>query len=79
MTKKHIKTFFSHPCFVLDNKAWWLGDIGFLLFDRSLLMLKGRDSDRPGLLLIHKFRDFSFLGWDEQMGVVIGSREKKRA
>ena len=79
MTKKHIKTFFSHPCFVLDNKAWWLGDIGFLLFDRSLLMLKGRDSDRPGLLLIHKIKDIAFIGLDEKMGVVIGSREKKRA
>ena len=79
MTKTRIKTFFSHPCFVLDNKAWWLGDIGFLLFDRSLLMLKGRDSDRPGLLLIHKIKDIAFIGLDEKMGVVIGSREKKRA
>ena len=75
MTKTRIKTFFSHPCFVLDNKAWWLGDIGFLLFDRSLLMLKGRDSDRPGLLLIQKLKDISFLGYDERMGVIVGSKK----
>jgi len=79
MTKTQIKNFFANPKFTLDNKAWWIGDIGFLLFDRSLLMLKGKDSDRPGLLLIHKIRDISFLGLDERMGVVIGSREKRRA
>ena len=62
-----------------DNGAWWINDIGFLLFDRSLLMLKGRDSDRPGLLLIHKIRDINFLGYDEKMGVIIGSKERKRA
>ena len=79
MTKTQIKNFFANPKFTLDNKAWWIGDIGFLLFDRSLLMLKGKDSDRPGLLLIHKIRDIIFLGLDEKVGVVIGSREKRRA
>ena len=79
MTKTQIKNFFANPKFTLDNKAWWIGDIGFLLFDRSLLMLKGKDSDRPGLLLIHKIKDIAFIGLDEKMGVVIGSREKKRA
>ena len=79
MTKTRIKNFFTNPCFVLDNKAWWLGDIGFLLFDRSLLMLKGKDSDRPGLLLIHKIKDIAFIGLDEKMGVVIGSRDRRRA
>ena len=79
MTKTQIKTFFANPKFTLDNKAWWLGDIGFLLFDRSLLMLKGKDSDRPGLLLIHKIKDIAFIGLDEKVGVVIGSREKRRA
>lgn len=79
MTKRRIKTFFTNPRFTLDNQAWWLGDIGFLLFDRSLLMLKGKDSDRPGLLMIHKIRDIAFIGLDEKVGVVIGSREKRRA
>lgn len=79
MTKRTIRNFFSNPLFTQDNSAWWINDIGFLLFDRSLLMLKGRDSDRPGLLLIHKIRDINFLGYDEKMGVIIGSRERKRA
>ena len=81
MTKRQIRNFFNDDRFERDNGAWWAGDIGFLLFDRSLLMLKGKDSDRPGLLLIQKIRDIPFLVYDEKMGVLVGSRQmaKERA
>lgn len=73
MTKRRIKQFFNNPRFVKDNGAWWLGDVGFLLFDRSLLMLLGKDSDRPGLLLIHRIKDIPFLAYDQKKGVIIGT------
>lgn len=78
MTKRQLKTFFNNPLFEKDNDAWWRGDIGYLLFDRSLLMLKGRDSDRPGLLLIQRLKDIPFLVYDERKGVIIGSRKMTR-
>ena len=77
MTKRTIRSFFSNPIFANDNGAWWLGDIGFLLFDRSLLMLKGRDSDRPGLLLIQHIKDIPFLAYEKDKGVIVGSRKMK--
>ena len=78
MTKRQLKTFFNNPLFEKDNGAWWRGDIGYLLFDRSLLMLKGRDSDRPGLLLIQRLKDIPFLVYDERKGVIVGSRKMTR-
>ena len=78
MTKRQVKSFFENPVFERDNGAWWTGDIGFLLFDRSLLMLKGKESDRPGLLLIQKLKDIPFLVYDEKRGVIIGSRAMSR-
>ena len=75
MTKRQVKSFFENkPEFQKDNSAWWHGDMGFLLFDRSLLMLMGRNTDKPSLLLIQKLRDIPFLAFDEKRGVVVGSR-----
>ena len=79
MTKRQVRNFFDNkPEFVRDNDVWWNGDVGFLLFDRSLLMLKGRDSDRPGLLLIQRLKDIPFLVYDERKGVIVGSRKMTR-
>lgn len=74
MTKRQLKTFFNNPLFEKDNRAWWKGDIGYLLFDRSLLMLLGKDTDKPALLLIQRLRDIPFLAYDEARGVIVGSR-----
>ena len=74
MTKSKVRNFFNHPEFTQDNKAWWLGDIGYLLFDRSLLMLKGRGTDKPILLLIQRLKDISFLAYTKDRGVIIGSK-----
>ena len=78
MTKTAVRNFFSHPDFETDNKAWWLGDIGYLLFDRSLLMLKGRGTDKPMLLLIQRLKDISFLAYTKDKGVIIGSKAMAR-
>ena len=76
MTKRQIRNFFdNNDKFERDNGAWWAGNVGFLLFDRSLLMLLGRDTDKPALLLIQKIRDIPFLAYDEQRGVIVGSRK----
>jgi len=76
MTRRQVKNFFDNkPVFEKNNSAWWRGDVGYLLFDHSLLMLLGKDSDRPGLLLIQKLRDIPFLAYDEKRGVIIGSRK----
>ena len=76
MTKRQIRNFFNNkPEFVRDNNVWWAGKVGFLLFDRSLLMLLGRDTDKPALLLIQRLRDIPFLAWDERHGVIVGSRK----
>ena len=81
MTKRQIRNFFNDGRFERNNGAWWVGKVGFLLFDRSLLMLLGRDTDKPSLLLIQKIRDIPFLAYDEKMGVIVGSRQmaKERA
>ena len=78
MTKRRIKQFFSNPRFVRDNGAWWNGNVGYLLFDRSLLMLLGKDTDKPALLLIQRLRDIPFLAYDEKRGVIVGSRKMTR-
>lgn len=76
MTKRQVRNFFNNkPEFVRDNKVWWNGNVGFLLFDRSLLMLLGKDTDKPALLLIQRLRDIPFLAYDEKRGVIIGSRK----
>ena len=77
MNKRQIRRFFENERFELDNGAWWHGEVGFLLFDRSLLMLLGRNTDKPSLLLIQKLRDIPFLAFDEKRGVIIGSRSMK--
>ena len=75
MTKRQVRNFFNNkPEFVRDNTVWWNGNVGFLLFDRSLLMLLGKDSDKPALLLIQRLRDIPFLAFDERRGVIVGSR-----
>ena len=79
MTKRQIRNFFNNkPEFVRDNGAWWNGNVGYLLFDRSLLMLLGKDTDKPALLLIQRLRDIPFLAWDERRGVIVGSRKMTR-
>ena len=76
MTKRQIRNFFnSNSLFVRDNGAWWNGNVGYLLFDRSLLMLLGKDTDKPALLLIQRLRDIPFLAYDEKRGVIVGSRK----
>lgn len=74
MTKRQVRQFFNNERFERDNGAWWHGEVGFLLFDRSLLMLLGRNTDKPSLLLIQKLRDIPFLAFDEKRGVIVGSR-----
>lgn len=79
MTKTQIRNFFNgNPRFVRDNGAWWNGNVGYLLFDRSLLMLLGKDTDKPALLLIQRLRDIPFLAYDEKRGVIVGSRKMTR-
>ena len=79
MTKRQIRNFFNNkPEFVRDNSVWWNGNVGFLLFDRSLLMLLGKDTDKPALLLIQRLRDIPFLAYDERRGVIVGSRKMTR-
>ena len=78
MTKTAVRNFFNHPEFQTENKAWWLGDIGYLLFDRSLFMLKGRGTDKPILLLIQRLKDISFLAYTKERGVIIGSKAMTR-
>ena len=79
MTKRQVRNFFnSNPHFVRDNGAWWNGNVGYLLFDRSLLMLLGKDTDKPALLLIQRLRDIPFLAYDEKRGVIVGSRKMTR-
>lgn len=79
MTKRQIRNFFnSNSLFVRDNGAWWNGNVGYLLFDRSLLMLLGKDTDKPALLLIQRLRDIPFLAYDEKRGVIVGSRKMTR-
>ena len=79
MTKRQVRNFFnSNPRFVRDNGAWWNGNVGYLLFDRSLLMLLGKDTDKPALLLIQRLRDIPFLAYDEKRGVIVGSRKMTR-
>lgn len=78
MTKRQIRRFFCNPEFEYDNGAWWRGDVGFLLFNRSLLMLLGRNTDKPSLLLIQKLSDVSFLVLEQKRGVIVGSRKMTR-
>ena len=79
MTKRQVRNFFnSNPHFVRDNGAWWNGNVGYLLFDRALLMLLGKDTDKPALLLIQRLRDIPFLAYDEKRGVIVGSRKMTR-
>lgn len=78
MTKRQIRKFFNNERFERDNGAWWHGEVGFLLFDRSLLMLLGRNTDRPSLMLIQKLRDIPFLVFDEKRGVIVGSRKMSK-
>jgi hypothetical protein len=78
VTKRQIRSFFNHPDFEYDNGVWWRGDVGFLLFNRSLLMLLGRNTDKPSLLLIQKLRDVSFLVLEQKRGVIVGSRKMTR-
>ena len=79
MTKTAVKHFFAdNDEFELDNKAYWRGDIGFLLFDRCLLMLKGRGADKPILLLIQRLKDISFLAYTQEHGVIVGSKQMNR-
>ena len=76
MTKRQVRNFFNgNKVFERDNGAWWNGNVGFLLFDRSLLMLLGKDTDKPALLLIQRLRDIPFLTYDEKRGVIVGSRK----
>lgn len=75
MTKRQVRNFFNNkPEFVRENNVWWNGNVGFLMFDRSLLMLLGKDTDKPALLLIQRLRDIPFLAYDERRGVIVGSR-----
>lgn len=78
MTKRQILRFFSNPAFEYDNGAWWRRDVGFLSFNRSLLMLLGRNTDKPSLLLIQKLSDVSFLVLEQKRGVIVGSRKMSR-
>ena len=78
MTKRQVRQFFNNERFERDNGAWWHGEVGFLLFNRSLLMLLGRNTDKPSLLLIQKLRDIPFLAFDEKRGVIVGSRKMNK-
>ena len=74
MNKRQVRKFFNNERFEPDNGALWYGEVGFLLFDHSLLMLLGRNTDEPSLLLIQKQQDIPFLAFDEKRGVIVGSR-----
>jgi hypothetical protein len=78
MTKRQIRRFFNTPHFDYDNGVWWRDNVGFLLFNRSLLMLLGRNTDKPSLLLIQKLSDVSFLVLERKRGVIVGSRGMTR-
>jgi len=78
MTKRKIRLFFDNPVFEYDNGVWWRGNVGYLLFNGSLLTLFGRDTDKPALLLIQKLRDVSFLILAQKRGVIVGSRKMFR-
>ena len=73
MTKRRLINFFRNSKLKYDNKAWWRGDVGYLIFDRCLLTLFGHN-DKPTLLLIQRLRDIPFLAYDERRGVIVGSR-----
>ena len=78
MTKRQIRKFFNQPQFEYENSVWWRGNVGYLLFDRSLLTLYGRNTDRPSLLLIQKLRDIPFIVLEEKRGVIVGIKDRKK-
>ena len=74
MTKRRLINFFRNSKLKYDNKAWWRGDVGYLIFDRCLLTLFGHN-DKPTLLLIQKIKDIPWIVETEERGVIVGVKE----
>ena len=78
MTKRQIRKFFNHPEFEYDNGVWWDGNKGYLLFDRCFMLIFGRNTNKPALLLVQKLRDIPFILYNQKKGVIVGSRKMTR-
>lgn len=78
MTKRQIRKFFNYPEFEYENGVWWDGNKGYLLFDRCFMLIFGRNTDKPALLLVQKLRDIPFILYNRKKGVVVGSRKMTR-
>lgn len=75
MTKRRLINFFKNSKLKYDNRAWWRGEVGYLIFDRCLLTLFGHN-DRPALMLIQKIKDIPWIVETEEKGVIVGVKEE---
>ena len=74
MTKRHLINFFNKSKLTYDNRAWWRGEVGYLIFDRCLLTIVGHN-EKPTLLLIQKIKDIPFIVESDEKGVIVGVKE----
>lgn len=75
MTKRRLITFFKNSRLEYDNRAWWRGEVGYLIFDRCLLTIAGHN-EKPTLLMIQKIKDIPFIVESEEKGVIVGVKER---
>jgi len=75
MTKRRLINFFNNSKLTYDNKTWWRGEVGYLIFDRCLLTILGHN-DKPVLLMVQKIKDIPFIIESEEKGVIVGIKER---
>jgi len=79
MTKTKIKTFFETIGLQKDdNNTYWHGKIGYVLFNKSLIVIRHNENDFPALLCMHSFKDINLLAKHEVKGVIVGSKKLTR-
>lgn len=76
MTKKKIEKFLTESGLINDgNNTYWNEMMGYILFNRTLIVIRQTDNTFPFLIDMHSFRDINFLIKHEVKGIIIGSKK----
>ncbi len=79
MTRRQVERFFNTEAFRKDdNNTYWERSLGYILFNKSIIVIHDTGGERPELVAMQSYKDTSVLLYDKDKGVFIGSHRMER-
>ncbi len=79
MTRRQVERFFNTEAFRNDgNNTYWNDKLGYVLFNKSIIVIFDNGGERPELVAMQSYKDTSVLLYDQKKGVFIGSHRMER-